>query len=69
MPGLIDGHAHMDREGLKNVFPGLGKVRSIKDIQVKIAELVHDLKPGDCRNWIIASTLAIQDPGVSATTK
>ena len=24
IPGLIDGHAHMDREGLKNVFPSLG---------------------------------------------
>ena len=23
MPGLIDGHAHMDREGLKKVFPSL----------------------------------------------
>ena len=22
MPGLIDGHAHMDREALRNVFPG-----------------------------------------------
>src|SRR5690242_2675735 len=25
VPGLIDGHAHMDREGLRNVFPSLGK--------------------------------------------
>src|SRR5690242_4610038 len=31
MPGLNDGHAHMDREALRNVFPALGKVRSIKD--------------------------------------
>jgi predicted amidohydrolase YtcJ len=56
MPGLIDGHAHMDREGLKNVFPGLGKVRSIKDIQDRIAELVRDLKPGD---WLV--TMPIGD--------
>lgn len=56
MPGLIDGHAHMDREGLKNVFPGLGKVRSIKDIQTRIAELVRDLKPGD---WLV--TMPIGD--------
>src|SRR2546425_419219 len=34
IPGLIDGHAHMDREGLKNVFPSLGRVRSIRDIQI-----------------------------------
>src|SRR5262245_1323594 len=33
MPGLIDGHAHMDREGLKGVYPALGRVRSIADIQ------------------------------------
>ena len=33
IPGLIDGHAHMDREALRSVFPSLGKVRSIKDIQ------------------------------------
>src|SRR5262245_54661834 len=32
IPGLIDGHAHMDREGLKNVYPSLGRVRSIRDI-------------------------------------
>ena len=37
MPGLIDGHAHMDREGLRKVFPALGRVRSIKDIQDRIA--------------------------------
>src|SRR5262245_45456920 len=24
-PGLIDGHAHMDREGLRAVFPSLGQ--------------------------------------------
>ena len=49
-PGLIDGHAHMDREGLRDVFPSLGKVRSIKDIQDRIAELARDKKPGE---WIV----------------
>ena len=52
MPGLIDGHAHLDREGLKSVFPSLGPVRSIGDIQDRIAELVRsavgfDAKRGD----------------------
>ncbi len=56
MPGLIDGHAHMDREGLKGVFPSLGKARSIKDIQNRIAELVRDMKPGD---WLV--TMPIGD--------
>ncbi len=57
MPGLIDGHAHMDREGLKTVFPSLGTVRSIKDIQDRIAELARASRPGD---WIV--TMPIGDP-------
>ena len=27
VPGLIDGHAHMDREGLKDVLPSLAGCR------------------------------------------
>ena len=57
MPGLIDGHAHMDREGLRGVFPALGKVRSIGDIQDRIAELARGKKPGE---WIV--TMPIGDP-------
>src|SRR5919198_336518 len=47
IPGLIDGHAHMDREGLKAVFPALGRVRSIRDIQDRIAELAREKAPGE----------------------
>jgi predicted amidohydrolase YtcJ len=57
IPGLIDGHAHMDREGLKDVFPSLGMVRSIRDIQDRIADLARRTKPG---NWIV--TMPIGDP-------
>jgi hypothetical protein len=57
MPGLIDGHAHLDREGLKSVFPSLGPVRSIGDIQDRIAELVRGVSPGE---WIV--TMPIGDP-------
>ena len=32
LPGLIDGHAHMDREGLKDVLPSLSGAKSIDDI-------------------------------------
>ena len=34
MPGLIDGHAHMDREGLKQVFPSLANARSVAEVKV-----------------------------------
>ena len=57
IPGLIDSHAHMDREGLKTVFPSLGRVRSIRDIQNRIAELARQKAPGE---WIV--TMPIGDP-------
>lgn len=57
VPGLTDGHAHMDRDALRNIFPALGKVRSIKDIQDRIAELARSKKPGE---WIV--TMPIGDP-------
>src|SRR6266446_6361842 len=55
--GLIDGHAHMDREGLKSIYPSLGPVRSIQDVQDRIADLARKTKPGD---WIV--TMPIGDP-------
>ena len=57
IPGLIDGHAHMDREGLKSIYPSLGSVRSIQDIQDRIAELARKSKPGE---WVV--TMPIGDP-------
>ena len=57
IPGLIDGHAHMDREGLKGVYPSLGGLHSIRDIQWRIAELAQKAKPGE---WIV--TMPIGDP-------
>lgn len=57
VPGLIDGHAHMDREGLKQVFPALGPVRSIADIQQRIADLARQRRPGE---WIV--TMPIGTP-------
>ena len=57
IPGLVDGHAHMDREALRAVFPSLGHVRSIRDIQDRIAELARGKRPGE---WIV--TMPIGDP-------
>ena len=32
MPGLIDGHAHADREGLKGLLPSVSGCRSVADV-------------------------------------
>src|SRR5262249_11808521 len=57
IPGPIDGHAHMDREGLKSIYPSPGPVRSIHDIKDRIADLARKPKPGE---WIV--TMPIGDP-------
>lgn len=56
-PGLIDGHAHMDREGLKETLPSLGGCRSIDDILQRIADLVSRTQKGE---WIV--TMPVGDP-------
>jgi hypothetical protein len=50
IPGLIDGHAHMDREGLKYVYPSLGGARSINDVLKIVEQEVKKVKPGE---WIV----------------
>jgi predicted amidohydrolase YtcJ len=58
MPGLIDGHAHMDREGLKGmVYPSLAGATSIADILDRISDLVAAAAPGE---WIV--TMPIGEP-------
>ena len=57
VPGIIDGHAHMDREGLKSIYPALGPVRSIRDIQNRISELASAKARGE---WVV--TMPIGDP-------
>lgn len=56
IPGFIDGHAHMDREGLKFILPSLQGVHSIKDILAVIQHEVINKKPGE---WIV--TMPIGD--------
>lgn len=50
VPGLTDGHAHLDREGLKDVYPSLGGAKCIDDILAVIAKEVKAKKPGE---WIV----------------
>jgi len=57
IPGMIDGHAHLDREGLKSIYPSLSGCRSIDDILQRIEALVAKAEPGD---WIV--TMPIGEP-------
>jgi predicted amidohydrolase YtcJ len=54
IPGLIDAHAHMDREGLKEALPSMAGVRSIDDVLRRIDALVRERNPGD---WIVTMPL------------
>jgi predicted amidohydrolase YtcJ len=49
-PGFIDGHAHMDREGLKFLYPSLSGAKSIGDLLKIIEQEVKKRKPGE---WIV----------------
>lgn len=54
MPGLIDGHAHMDRAGLRQILPSLSGCRSIADVQARIAGIARGKPPGA---WIVTMPL------------
>lgn len=57
VPGLIDGHAHMDREGLKETLPSFAGCRSIKDVCDRISDLAARTPKGE---WIV--TMPIGEP-------
>jgi predicted amidohydrolase YtcJ len=57
VPGLFDGHAHMDREGLKRKWPSLAGARSIDDILQIVEKLVGGAAPGE---WIV--TMPVGEP-------
>jgi predicted amidohydrolase YtcJ len=57
VPGLIDGHAHMDREGLKLRWPSLAAARSIGDILEILEGEVRRTPHGE---WIV--TMPIGEP-------
>ncbi len=57
VPGLIDAHAHMDREGLKEIPPTLSGCGSIDDILQRIEAIAAETPKGD---WIV--TMPIGEP-------
>ena len=54
VPGLTDGHAHMDREGLRRNLPGFAGARAISDILDMLADVVRNTPPGA---WIVTQPL------------
>jgi predicted amidohydrolase YtcJ len=57
IPGIIDAHAHMDREGLKRMLPGFEGARSISEILAVVRREVGGKKKGE---WVV--TMPIGDP-------
>jgi predicted amidohydrolase YtcJ len=50
IPGLVDTHAHLDREGLKSLCPSLARCRSIADIQAVVRRVAARTPRGE---WIV----------------
>ncbi|MGW5052632.1 amidohydrolase [Actinokineospora sp. NPDC004072] len=57
VPGLVDGHAHLDREGLREVFPTLAGLRSLDAVLARIGRLAADRPAGE---WLV--TMPLGDP-------
>lgn len=54
VPGLVDTHAHLDREGLKSLCPSLAGCRSLADLRARIARLAAARPAGE---WIVTMPL------------
>ena len=54
IPGLIDMHAHLDREGLKQSYPPMKGLRSRQDVLDRIGQIAHAAEPGA---WIVTAPL------------
>lgn len=63
IPGMTDGHAHMDREGLRHHLPDLSDAHSIQDILDVIADEAANTPAGQ---WIVTQPIGrppeYQDP-------
>ena len=56
VPGLIDGHAHLDREGLKEILPSLSGCSSIADVLDRIREIAAQTPKGE---WIVTMPIGV----------
>jgi predicted amidohydrolase YtcJ len=54
IPGLIDAHAHMDREGLRDLFPSLAGTQSVREIVHIIDQEIATRTPGE---WLVTAPL------------
>jgi predicted amidohydrolase YtcJ len=54
MPGLTDGHAHLDREALKGLLPSVSGCRSIRELVERLRALAASTPPGQ---WIVTMPL------------
>lgn len=54
MPGLTDGHAHLDREALKGLLPSISGIRSIRELVERLRGLAAATPPGQ---WIVTMPL------------
>ena len=57
IPGIIDIHAHMDREGLKRIYPSLEGATSFPEILGLIEQQVAQKAPGE---WV--TTMPVGEP-------
>ncbi len=54
IPGLVDGHAHLDREGLRDVFASMEGLRTVEAVLDRISSLAAGAEPGQ---WIVTMPL------------
>ena len=57
IPGIVDIHAHLDREGLKSIYPTLEALRSIPQVLYRVREIASEKAPGE---WVV--TMPLGDP-------
>lgn len=54
VPGLTDGHAHIDREGLLAQLPSLAGAASVSDVVDRLRDIARQTPPGQ---WIVTGPL------------